>query len=230
MNTSQYNQSNDDPYKRARPQNQPYASGAPGAYPNQPPMSGRTLWPQAASQNQPYSRQYNGNAPIAYPNQSQAAREMQGAWPQYSPYGWQYHNGAPIAYPNQLQAARKAQGTQQIGAQAKPARMPKERAQALARRFKRGLVVLSLGAFALFSALVAYHQAGTASATTGQKSSSSTSTSTSSSQNDGGFFRQQGGGNFGTGSSSSSGGSSTSSSIGGSGNSSPGAVSGTGVS
>ena len=200
MNTSQYNQSNDDPYKRARPQNQPY------------------------------SCQYNGNAPIAYPNQSQAAREMQGAWSQHSPYGWQYHNGAPIAYPNQLQAARKAQGTQQIGAQAKPARMPKERAQALARRFKRGLVVLSLGAFALFSALVAYHQAGTASATTGQKSSSSTSTSTSSSQNDGGFFRQQGGGNFGTGSSSSSGGSSTSSSIGGSGNSSPGAVSGTGVS
>src|SRR5579883_57282 len=183
MNTSQYNQSNDDPYKRARPQNQPYASGAPGAYPNQPPMSGRTLWPQAASQNQPYSCQYNGNAPIAYPNQSQAAREMQGAWSQrspygwqyhngapiaypnqsqaaremqgawsqHSPYGWQYHNGAPIAYPNQLQAARKAQGTQQIGAQAKPARMPKERAQALARRFKRGLVVLSLGAFALFS-------------------------------------------------------------------------------
>src|SRR5579875_3032183 len=148
MNTSQYNQSNDDPYKRARPQNQPY------------------------------SCQYNGNAPIAYPNQSQAAREMQGAWSQHSPYGWQYHNGAPIAYPNQLQAARKAQGTQQIGAQAKPARMPKERAQALARRFKRGLVVLSLGAFALFSALVAYHQAGTASATTGQKSSSSTSTST----------------------------------------------------
>lgn len=109
--------------------------------------------------------------------------------------------------PEALQTQRPGQPGR--GTQPKPpARMPKARALALAQALKRGFVVVSLAVFALFSGLVAYHQAG---ATTAQKSSSSTQatpTATSSQQDDNGFFNQQEGNNLGTNTTSSQGSSS----------------------
>lgn len=123
-----------------------------------------------------------------------------------TPQHQQYAGGYP-AYqrPAALQAQRP--GPAGRGTPPKPpARMPKVRALALAQALKRGFVVVSLTAFALFSGLVAYHQA---SATTAQKSSSSaqaTPTTTSSSQQgSNGFFNQQEGNNLGTNTSSSQG-------------------------
>jgi hypothetical protein len=98
-----------------------------------------------------------------------------------------------------------------------PERMPKARAQALARRFKRWVAVASIVGFGTLSGVIAYHQLSTTTATT-QTSASASSTTTpatvtpsatasSSSQdsnsNSSGIL-QQGGNNFGQNGSSSS--------------------------
>src|SRR6266571_7652201 len=83
-----------------------------------------------------------------------------------------------------------------------PEKMPKARALALARSFKKWLVVASLVGFGTFSGLVAFHQVG---ATTNQSThtssgssttSTTTSTSSSSSQTSNSFLNQ-GGNNLG---------------------------------
>jgi hypothetical protein len=101
-----------------------------------------------------------------------------------------YQNAQPGAYPNQAPGAPQALRTQQApkapqasgrGAQ-KPAaaRMPKARAVALTRVFKKGLVVMSLATFASFSGLVDYHQIST---TSSQKTSTTTTTSSTKTNN-----------------------------------------------
>src|SRR5229473_4062850 len=88
-----------------------------------------------------------------------------------------------------------------------PKPMPKARALALARTFKKWLVIASLVSFGTFSGLVAFHQVGsttTASQSTSTSSGSSqtTSSSNSSTQNNSSFLNQQGGNNIGSSSSS----------------------------
>lgn len=102
----------------------------------------------------------------------------------------------PPLPPNQGLAQRS------VGQKAKPPeRMPKARALALVRTFKKWLVVTSLVSFGTFSGLAAFHQVGT---TTGQAThtssgtSQNTSTTTSSSQNSNNFLNQQGSNNFGS--------------------------------
>jgi hypothetical protein len=133
----------------------------------------------------------------------------------------------PITPQDRMQRQREGAGT----AKGAP-RMPKARAQALARAFKRGLVLASLAVFTSFSGLVAFHQMAGASSQKSSTASQATPTSTPSSSNN--FFNQQGGNTFGTGSSTSSGGSdsssSSSTSSSGSSNSSPSPVSGSHVS
>src|SRR6266700_7497541 len=95
------------------------------------------------------------------------------------------------------------QGLSQRAVGQKPAalaKMPKARALALARTFKKWLVVASIVGFGTFSGLVALHQVGTTASQSTQTSSgssttTSTTTSSSSSQNSNGFFNQ-GGNNF----------------------------------
>jgi len=103
------------------------------------------------------------------------------------------------------------QGLSQRAVGQKPAalaKMPKARALALARTFKKWLVVASIVGFGTFSGLVALHQVGTtASQSTHTSSGSSTtstttSTSSSTSQNSNSFLNQ-GGNNLGTSTSSS---------------------------
>jgi hypothetical protein len=96
-----------------------------------------------------------------------------------------------------------------VGQKAKPAeKMPKARALALARTFKRWLVAASIVGFGTFSGLVALHQVGTTTSQATHTSSGSsttsttTSTSSSSSQNSNSFLNQ-GGNNLGTSTSSS---------------------------
>ena len=96
-----------------------------------------------------------------------------------------------------------------VGQKPKPAgKMPKARALALARTFKKWLVVASLVGFGTFSGLVAVHQVGTTASQSTQTSSGSSTTSTttsttsSSSQNSNSFLNQ-GGNNLGTSTSSS---------------------------
>lgn len=86
-----------------------------------------------------------------------------------------------------------------------PKPMPKARALALARTFKKWLVIASLVSFGTFSGLVAYHQVGTTATQTSSASSLKTSTTTAqkttttaSSQNGSSFLNQQGGNNFGS--------------------------------
>lgn len=87
-----------------------------------------------------------------------------------------------------------------------PKPMPKARALALARTFKKWLVIASLVSFGTFSGLVAFHQVGTAATQTSSASSQKTptttaqktSTTTASSQNGSSFLNQQGGNNFGS--------------------------------
>lgn len=133
----------------------------------------------------------------------------------------------PVTPQDRMQWQRGGAGT----AKAAP-RMPKARAVALARAFKRGLVVASLAVFTSFSGLVAFHQAISADSQQSTSSSQATPTSTPSTSNS--FFNQQGGNTFGSGSSTSSGGSdsssSSSTSSSGSNNSSSSAVSGSHVS
>ncbi len=77
---------------------------------------------------------------------------------------------------------------QHLDQKPKPSKpMPKARALALVRTFKKWLVVASLAAFVSFSGLVAYHHVGTAASQT-----------SSSSQDSNGFLNQQGGNNFGS--------------------------------
>ncbi|HKV57457.1 MAG TPA: hypothetical protein VJO32_04225, partial [Ktedonobacteraceae bacterium] len=101
-----------------------------------------------------------------------------------------------------------------------PVKMPKERAMALANRFKRGLAIASLVGFGTFGGLVALHEVGTTTSQSTQSThtssgssstNSSNSSSSSSSQSSNSFLNQQGGNTSGT-SNSSSNGSSTSSS------------------
>src|SRR3989442_12276633 len=89
-----------------------------------------------------------------------------------------------------------------------PRPMPKARALALARTFKKWLVIASLVSFGTFSGLAAFHQVGTtttqASSASSQKtptttaSAQKTTTTTASSQNSSSFLNQQGGNNFGS--------------------------------
>jgi hypothetical protein len=86
-----------------------------------------------------------------------------------------------------------------------PKPMPKARVLALARTFKKWLVIASLVSFGTFSGLVAFHQVGTAATQTSSASSQKTSTTTAqkttttaSSQNSSSFLSQQGGNNFGS--------------------------------
>ncbi len=95
------------------------------------------------------------------------------------------------------------QGLPQTGVGQKPKppeRMPKARALALVRSFKRWLVVASLVSFGTFSGLVAFHHVGTTTTAnhTSSGSSQAAPASTSSSQNSNSFFNQQGGNNFGS--------------------------------
>ena len=91
-----------------------------------------------------------------------------------------------------------------------PEKMPKARALALARSFKKWLVVASLVSFGTFSGLVAFHQVGSTTTASGSTSSGSSSTSskssqtTSSSKSSSSNFLNQGGNNVGSSSSSSS--------------------------
>ena len=86
-----------------------------------------------------------------------------------------------------------------------PRPMPKARALALARTFKKWLVIASLVSFGTFSGLAAFHQVGITATQTSAASSQKTSTTsaqktttTSSSQNSSSFLNQQGGNNFGS--------------------------------
>jgi hypothetical protein len=79
-----------------------------------------------------------------------------------------------------------------------PKPMPKARALALVRTFKKWLVVASLAAFVSLSGLVAYHHVGTAASQPSSGSSQTTPTTSSSSQDSNGFLNQQGGNNFGS--------------------------------
>ena len=101
-----------------------------------------------------------------------------------------------------------------------PQKMPKERAMALANRFKRGFAIASIIGFGTFSGLVALHQIGStttqstqsssgSSSSNSSNSSGSSSSTNSSSQSSKSYFNQQGGNTGGTSSSSSSGSSST---------------------
>ena len=98
-----------------------------------------------------------------------------------------------------------------------PERMPKARALALVRKFKKVLVVASIVSFGSFSGLAAYHQAITttsqasssthatgSSSNSTSNSSSSSSSSSSTSSSSGSYFNQQGNSNFGSSNSSSS--------------------------
>ena len=116
-----------------------------------------------------------------------------------------------------------------------PEKMPKARALALARSFKKWLVVASLVSFGTFSGLVAFHQVGSTTTASGSTSSGSSSTSskssqtTSSSKSSSSNFLNQGGNNVGS-SSSSQGSTSGSSSSSNSSSSSSTPVSGTSTS
>ena len=109
-----------------------------------------------------------------------------------------------------------------------PEKMPKAQALALARTFKKWLVVASLVSFGTFSGLVAFHQVGSTTtsnqSTSTSSGSSSTSSSKSSSQNSSNFLNQ-GGNNVGS-SSSSQGSTSGSSSSSSSSSSTQGSTSG----
>src|SRR2546421_12431514 len=91
-----------------------------------------------------------------------------------------------------------------------PEKMPKARALALARSFKRWLVVASLVSFGTFSGLVAVHQVGStsvasqSSSTSSNSSQTTSSSSNSSTQNSSSSLNQQGGNNIGSSSSSQS--------------------------
>src|SRR5258708_11925463 len=95
-----------------------------------------------------------------------------------------------------------------VGQKSKPPeRMPKARALALVRTFKKWLVVASVVSFGTFSGLAAFHQVSTTTTTsqttkTSSGTSQKTSTTTSSSQSSNSFLNQQGSNNFGSSSSS----------------------------
>jgi len=112
--------------------------------------------------------------------------------------------------PQQNQHYENAHVTTRIGQQglakrsqkSKPTeRMPKTRALALVRTFKKWLVVASVVSFGTFSGLAAFHQVSTTtsqSTHTSSGTSQKTSTTTSSSQNANSFLNQQGSNNFGS--------------------------------
>ena len=158
---------------------------------------------------------------------------------QTTPYRPYYENNPAPGRPGNSSTTQQSGGPQQPGAPGRvkpPARMPKARALELVSTFKRGLIVVSLTAFASFSGLVAFHQIGMSGTTTGQKSHTTvpaTPTATPSSEDGGNsFFNQQGGDNLGTATPSASNGSNSSSqgASNGSNSSSSGPVSGSGVS
>ena len=82
-----------------------------------------------------------------------------------------------------------------------PERMPKARALALVRTFKKWLVVASVVSFGTFSGLAAFHQVSTTTSkatNTSSGTSQKTSTTTTSSQSSNSFLNQQGSNNFGS--------------------------------
>jgi hypothetical protein len=90
-----------------------------------------------------------------------------------------------------------------VGQKSKPPeRMPKARALALVRTFKKWLVVASIVSFGTFSGLAAFHQVSTTTTSkatnTSSGTSQKTSTTTSSSQSSNSFLNQQGSNNFGS--------------------------------
>ncbi len=89
-----------------------------------------------------------------------------------------------------------------VGQKSKPPeRMPKARALALVRTFKKWLVVASVVSFGTFSGLAAFHQVNTTTSQatkTSSGTSQKTSTTTSSSQSSNSFLNQQGNNNFGS--------------------------------
>lgn len=119
-------------------------------------------------------------------------QRMPGQRPQQQTYNTVY----PGVYINQPPGAPQAYQARQVQKMtaAPGARMPKERALALARLLKRSLIVASVATFASFSGLVAYYQINTSS---NQKSTTSTTTSTQQ-QNTNPFFNQQGDNHLGT--------------------------------
>jgi len=96
----------------------------------------------------------------------------------------------------------QSQGLAQRSHKSKPPeRMPKARALALVRTFKKWLVVASVVSFGAFSGLAAFHQVSTTSSqatSTSSGTSRNTSTTTSSSQGSNSFLNQQGSNNFGS--------------------------------
>lgn len=132
--------------------------------------------------------------------------------PQSQPYSGRYvtsQDGRPqFALPENLAQTQRPAPQKPKALQ----KMPKERALALANRFKRGFAIASIVGFGTLSELVALHQVGsTASQSTQSTSGSSSSNSSnssnstnSSSQNSNGFLNQQGGNTGGSNSSSSS--------------------------
>ena len=90
-----------------------------------------------------------------------------------------------------------------VGQKSKPPeRMPKARALALVRTFKKWLVVASVVSFGTFSGLAAFHRVSTTTTSqatnTSSRTSQKTSTTTSSSQSSNSFLNQQGSNNFGS--------------------------------
>lgn len=104
-----------------------------------------------------------------------------------------YNTIYPGMYVNQPPGAPVVRQAQQTS-KSTPARMPKDRALALARLFKKALAVASIATFASLSGIVAFHQAN---ASTSQKSATSTTTS-SQEENNNPFFNQQGDDHLGT--------------------------------
>ncbi|HEY6541155.1 MAG TPA: hypothetical protein VIZ18_09465 [Ktedonobacteraceae bacterium] len=140
--------------------------------------------------------------------------------PQNQPYTGRFvtsQDGRP-QYAPQAQPQHPAQIQRPMDQKPKaPQKMPRERAMALAYRFKRAFAIASIVGFGTLSGLVALHQVSSTATQSNQSSSGSSSSNSSnssnstnsSSQSSNGFFNQQGGNTGGTSSSSSSSSSST---------------------
>ena len=83
------------------------------------------------------------------------------------------------------------------GRKVQPPRMPKEKALALTRLFKKSLVVVSLASFASISGAIALHQVTTSVSTTSTTSTTTTATATATTQHTNTFLNQQGDDNLG---------------------------------
>jgi hypothetical protein len=153
--------------------------------PNQAPGSGRPPGPQ---QGQVYRAPYPQSGPNWQPNPQQG-------YVYRAPYPLQGLPAAPYT--------AVTSGVEREKLHPKPgARMPKAQALSLVQSLKKWVIVASIAAFGLFSALVAgnLHNTGSARQSTSSNQTTNPSTSSNSSNsNSGGFFGNQGGGSYGFG-------------------------------